>query len=164
MKSRSCFRTSMMIIVAVMYFMIITVLEKEWIESTRKIYFVSTSEKKAGKEQFDHENNLFANNQCPLCHTFIHLLFLSLQEKWRKPVYGLLKQLSYFIINAKPFCFFVVISKFLRRDICGTFPGDRKIFAQLFLKVFKVSLEERFLVWYYETLVNWRNIWIGKKR
>ena len=106
--------------------------ESEGIQSTRKIYLVSTSEKRADKKQFDHEDNLFANNQCPLCHTFIHLLFLSLQEKWRRPVYGFLNPLSYFSVITKPFCFFVVISKFLRRDICGTFPGDRKIFAQSF--------------------------------
>ena len=72
--------------------------------------------------------------------------------------------MSYFSINTKPFCCFVVISKLLRRDICWTFPGNRKIFAQLFLKVVKVSLEERSLVWYYWSLVTWRNIWIGKNK
>ena len=98
------------------------------------------------------------------CHTFIHLLILPLRENWGRPVHGLLKQLSFFSINTKPFCFFVAILKLLRRDICRTFPGNRKIFAQHFLKVVKVSLEERSLVWYYGSLVTWRNIWIGKNK
>ena len=52
----------------------------------------------------------------------------------------------------------------IKKGICGTFPGDRKIFAQLSLKVVKVSLEERSLVWYYGSLDTWRNIWIGKNK
>ena len=79
----------MMIIVAMMYFMIITVLEKDPKGSKvldRKIYLVSTSEIRAGKEQFDHEDNLFANNHLFLLSYFHTPRISGSTRKLRKTV------------------------------------------------------------------------------
>ena len=41
---------------------------------------------------------------------------------------------------------------------------QKNLCSELFLKVVKVSLKERSLVWYYGSLVTWLNIWKGKNK
>ena len=126
----------MMIIVAMMYFMIITVLEKDPKGSKvldRKIYLVSTSEIKAGKEQFDNEGNLFANNHL-FRLSYFHTPLISVStRKLRKTVSWFFKAVVIFQYQYEAFFLFrrnfeVIKKGYLldvsrkQKNICSAFP------------------------------------------
>ena len=97
--------------------------------------------------------------------SYFHTPLISVyKRKMKKTSLWFIKAVAIFQYQYETFLLFHRNFEVIKKGICGTFPGDRKIFAQLSLKVVKVSLEERSLVWYYGSLDIWRNIWIGKNK